>query len=228
MGGKDAGSDAPVDAPSDVVEDYALPPVPDGALAAHPCSLPGTVQFTTSGKTTIPGAPPDWPDLGFLHLPAGFCAHYYANVGNARQMRFAPGGELFVASPTAATTGGGANGQSAYVVVPDYNMDGIGDSTFTYVSFASGSMNQGMLFTGGYFYYQDGTPPGTKIMRLPYASGDLKPSGTAQQVRTSTSTRRAFTGRRSWTSRTTGASTSATAGTRARRASSRTRSTAAS
>jgi glucose/arabinose dehydrogenase len=180
-GARDAGSDAPADAPSDVVEDYTPPPVPDGALA-HPCTLPGAVQFTTTGKTTVPGGAPQWPDLQFLHLPAGFCAHYYATVGNARQMRFAPGGELFVASPTAPTTGGGANGQSAYVVVPDYNMDGVGDSIATYVSFGTGSMNQGMLFTGGYFYYQDGTPPGTKIMRVPYTSGDLKPSGTPVQV----------------------------------------------
>jgi glucose/arabinose dehydrogenase len=50
------------------------------------------------------------------------------------------------------------------------------------MSFGSGSMNQGMLFTPGFFYYQDGTPPGTKIMRVPYANGDLKPSATPEVV----------------------------------------------
>src|ERR1700735_2012238 len=100
-GGGDAGPDAPADAPS-------LPPPPLDAGIAHPCSLPGSVQFTANGVVTVPGGQTSWPRLAFLHLPAGFCAHYYGNVGNARQLRFAPGGELFVASPTTASTGGGA------------------------------------------------------------------------------------------------------------------------
>jgi glucose/arabinose dehydrogenase len=165
-GGKDAGPDVVVI---------------NGTLS-HPCTLPGALQFTSSGTMTVPGGSPSWPSLAFLHLPAGFCARYYGTVGNARQIRFAPGGELFVASPTAGTTGGGANGQSAYVVLPDYDADGLADAPATYMSFGSPSMNQGMLFTPGFFYYQDGTPPGTKIMRVPYASGDLKPSGMPQQV----------------------------------------------
>ncbi len=163
-------------------------PLPDGGIQ-NPCQLPGSVIYLQSGATTtIPGGNPTWPDLSFLKLPAGFCAHYYGTVGNARQMRFAPGGELFVASPTASSTGGGPGGMAADVILPDDNLNGVANSVITFLSFpppagqVGAAMNQGILFAPGYFYYQDGTPPGTKIMRLPYATGDRKPSGTAVQV----------------------------------------------
>ncbi len=135
----------------------------------------------------MPGGSPTWPDLTFLTLPAGFCAHYYGTVGDARQLRFAPGGELFVASPSAVTTGGNSfEGLSAIVVLPDDDHDGVADATLTFLSFPkypmAGAMNQGMLFAPGFFYYQDGAAPGTKIMRVPYASGDRKPSGASEQV----------------------------------------------
>jgi glucose/arabinose dehydrogenase len=55
-----------------------------------------------------------------------------------------------------------------------------------------GTTTQGMLFTKGYFYYQDGNPPvsdagtplpaGTKILRVPYALGDRAPEGPSEQV----------------------------------------------
>src|SRR5262249_47285545 len=66
------------------------------------CDLPGSLQFTASGKTLVPGG--YGPDLGFLTIPAGFCVHYFATVGNVRQIKFAPSGELFAASPTTSTT----------------------------------------------------------------------------------------------------------------------------
>src|SRR5580692_9685312 len=110
--GSDAESDAPVDAPADVSFDVPIVPPPDGSIQ-HPCDLPGALQFTASGTVTVPGGSPSWPSLAFLHLPQGFCARYFGTVGNARQIRFAPGGELFVASPTQLSTGGGPNGQNA-------------------------------------------------------------------------------------------------------------------
>jgi glucose/arabinose dehydrogenase len=133
----------------------------------------------------MPGGNPSWPSFSWLTLPAGFCAHYFGTVGNARQIRFAPGGELFVASPTALTTGGNAGaGQAAIFVLADDNLDGVADANLSFLSFpgTNGSMNQGLLFTPGWFYYQDGTPPGTKIMRMPYATGDRKPSGPSSQI----------------------------------------------
>jgi hypothetical protein len=150
---------------------------------AHPCQLPGSIQYTSYGTTTVPGGDGSLVDLGFLRLPAGFCAHYFGTVGNARQIRFAPGGELFVASPTAPTTGGNtAQGEGAIVVLPDDNLDGVADAPVTFTSFAPGATTQGILFAPGFFYFQDGTPPGTAIMRVPYATGQRVISGAPEQV----------------------------------------------
>ncbi|MGC4091870.1 MAG: hypothetical protein QM756_29100 [Polyangiaceae bacterium] len=98
----------------------------EGSGGANPngpnfCDLPGSVRFTSAGRTIAAGA--DVSKISLLKLPEGYCAHYFGNVGNPRQLRFAPGGELFVASPTKGTTGGGVNGKSAIVVMPDDDRD---------------------------------------------------------------------------------------------------------
>lgn len=143
--------------------------------AGNFCQMPGSVQFANGVATTVPGGPAS-PDFGFLKLPDGFCFHYFGNVGNVRQLRFAPNGDLFVASPTTGTTGGGANGQSAIIVLPDADHDGNADAPSTYL--AGLPSTQGMMFASGHFYYQDHT----KILRVPYASGDHAPSGPAEQI----------------------------------------------
>ncbi|MEO8605769.1 MAG: hypothetical protein ABI629_24585 [bacterium] len=130
------------------------------------CNLPGSLQFSGPGVAVVPGGPEGVPNLNFLTLPVGFCAHYYGNVGNVRQLRFAPGGELFVASPTKFTTGNGQSGRAAIVVLPDDDADGSADTILTYL--AGLSATQGMLFHDGYLYYQDDK----RIMRVPYAAGD--------------------------------------------------------
>ena len=149
-------------------------PTPTPTSPAHFCDLPGSVQFTMNGTVTVPGG--NIASVSFLNLPTGFCAHAFANVGNPRQLRFAPGGELFVASPTTATTGSGPGGQAAILVLPDDNHDGVGDAASVFLSGLPST--QGLLFTSGFFYYQDGT----KIMRVPYSAGDRTPSGTSSQV----------------------------------------------
>ena len=181
---KDGPDDASIDAPDDVPDDVPINP-PNDALAdgppilVNPCQLPGAIQFTSGGPVTVDGGSPTWPSLAFLHLPAGFCAHYFGTVGNARQIRFAPGGELFVASPTRSTTGGGSGGLNAVVVLPDDDLDGVADSTLTFL--AGMNATQGILFANGHFYYQDGTTS-TVIQRLPYSPGDRSPSGPSEQV----------------------------------------------
>ncbi len=139
------------------------------------CDLPGAVRFTANGTVTVPGGA-DSAKLSFLHLPAGFCAHAFATVPNARQLRFAPGGELFVASPTGTTTGGGPGGKAAIVVVPDDNGDGVGDTPIDFLEMLPNT--QGLMFQPGYLYYQDNT----KIMRVPYAAGDRAPKAASEQV----------------------------------------------
>ena len=137
------------------------PPPFDGSGPMTFCQLPGSLQFTRDGKVEVPGA--NTAALEFLSLPNGFCAHYFANVGNTRQLRFAPGGELFVASPTTPTTGGGQGGRAAIVLLADDNHDGYADVSKTFLDQIPST--QGLLFTpptespvsSGYFYYQDGT-----------------------------------------------------------------------
>jgi glucose/arabinose dehydrogenase len=146
-----------------------------GTTDGHLCNLPGSIRFTANGKETIPGN--DSPvDLSFVKVPEGFCVHHYAHVGNARQLRFAPGGELFVASPTELTTGGGPGGQSAIMIVPDDDQDGQGDKSVVFLGNIPAT--QGMLFTKTHFYYQNGT----RILRLPYKAGDRAPSAAGEQV----------------------------------------------
>jgi glucose/arabinose dehydrogenase len=159
-------------------------PPPDGSIQ-HPCNLPGALRFTDGGTVTVPGGDPSWPSLSFLHLRSGFCAHYFGTVGDARQLRFAPGGELFVASPTAGTTGGNPGaGMSAIVILTDDNLDGVADAApITFLSFTPTNMGTtptGMLFANGHFYYQDGNPPGTTIFRMPYVTGQRKASASEQ------------------------------------------------
>ncbi|HEX3344722.1 MAG TPA: hypothetical protein VHS09_09130, partial [Polyangiaceae bacterium] len=116
--GADAGADAttddgepPFDAPPPLDGDFGFDVTGVDAAIAHPCSLPGSIQYTASGVVVVPGGKAV-PDLSYLHVPTGFCVHYYGTVANARQLRVAPGGELFVTSPTTGTTGGGLGGLS--------------------------------------------------------------------------------------------------------------------
>ena len=209
----------PVPTPTPTPTATIVPPTPTPTFTPIPptpfrfCDLPGSVQTTANGLVVVPGGPANASDLSFLHLPVGFCAHFFAKVGNTRQLRFAPGGELFVASPTRATTGGGPGGQAAIIVLPDDDHDGVADRAMTFLDRLPAARlpsTQGLLFTGGYLYYQDGT----KIMRVPYAAGDRTPSGSSEQVADITIYVVDRTGRRRSTSPTTGPSTSATAGTR--------------
>jgi glucose/arabinose dehydrogenase len=163
----DASSHPTADAPSSY-PDATYVEASDGASPTDPCSLPGSIQFTTNGVVVILGGGPS-PDLSFLHVPVGFCVHYFGTVGNARQLRFAPGGELFVASPTTPTTSAGQGGQAAIVVLPDDDHDGTAEAPVTFLSGLPST--QGLLFANHQFYYQDGT----KILTVPYAAGDRSP-----------------------------------------------------
>ncbi|HEX3776473.1 MAG TPA: hypothetical protein VHV51_18505 [Polyangiaceae bacterium] len=167
--------DSPASTPSTPDAGMTQPPPPfDGNGIANYCDLPGSIQFTDAGVVQVPGVETD--KISFLRLPNGFCAHYFGSVSNTRQLRFAPGGELFVASPTTVTTGGGAGGRSAILFLPDDNRDGYADSNNVFLGNLPST--QGILFTNGYFYYQDDT----KILRIPYQAGDRMASAMAETV----------------------------------------------
>ncbi|MBX3025667.1 hypothetical protein KF840_12240 [bacterium] len=173
---------APVDTPTVLADTPTAPPseTPSPTPTSGPfkpfCDLPGSLQFTEQGTVLVPGGPTT-PDLSFLHLPVGFCAHYYANVGNVRQMRVAPSGELFAASPSTLTTGGrGDLGRDAVVILPDDDLDGLADAALTFIGNLPST--QGIMFANGYFYYQDRL----RILRVPYSAGDRTPGGPAEEV----------------------------------------------
>ena len=167
--------DPPFDAPPPLDGPFGFDVSGVDASIAHPCNLPGSIQYTATGIVVVPGGAAG-PDLSYLQVPTGFCVHYYGSVGNVRQLRFAPGGELFVSSPTTSTTGGGNGGMSSIAVLPDDDHDGVADSVLTFLD--SLPSTQGLLFAGGFLYYQDST----RIMRVPYAVGDRAPSGLPQEV----------------------------------------------
>ncbi len=135
-----------------------------GPYRGHFCDLPGSVLHTPTGTFVLAGGPPT-PDLTWLKIPEGFCVHYYGHVPDARQIRFAPGGELFVSSPTTPTTGGGPGGQAAILILPDDDRDGVADKNIPFLNNLPST--QGLTFFGGYLYYQDGTT----IKRVPYQRG---------------------------------------------------------
>jgi glucose/arabinose dehydrogenase len=145
------------------------------------CSLPGSVVWQ-NGLPSVVGGADAGPDAGhavdltWMHLPDGFCSHYYATVPETRFMRFSPSGDLFVASPGRSAAGGAVGGLSAIVVLPDDNHDGYADSTLKYMSGLV--TTHGLLFYDGSLYYQNGTA----FFRTPYTNGDRVASGPGQQV----------------------------------------------
>ena len=177
VGSKDARADGPGDAGNG---DVAVLPADARPASGTFCALPGSYVTTALGPEIIPDPSHTSPDLSWLQLPAGFCAHYFGTVLMARQLRFAPGGDLFVASPTTPTTGGANNGIAGIAILPDDDHDGYADSVVTYLG--SLPSTQGLLFTGGFLYYQDHQ----RILRVPYNPGDRTPSGAAVTVTTIT------------------------------------------
>ncbi|MFT3840099.1 MAG: hypothetical protein QM723_24135 [Myxococcaceae bacterium] len=138
------------------------------------CSLPHTM-------VNVAGDPHKEPNgdshLKWLSVPLGWCAHSFATVGNARAMRFAPGGELFVASPVTGTTGGGLNGNAGIVFLADDDGDGTADQVVPWRT-ADFNSTQGMLFADGHLYFQDHT----KVKRDTYEACQRAPKGDPEQL----------------------------------------------
>ena len=178
-----AGPDASVFDASLPIYDAGGPPIitldalaPDANVipeAGAFCALGGSIISTALGDYIMPdedGSVPDastMPDLTWLTVPVGFCVHYFGNVPHNRQLRFAPDGDLFAASPSTGTAGGSidvpANG--GILVLPDDNHDGLADSADMFLPVAS---VQGMTFANGNLYFQNATD----IDMIPFAAGE--------------------------------------------------------
>src|SRR5215470_2182826 len=100
--------------------DNLAPPVFDRDVAFDGtfCTLPGAFVHQGDDRWHVNGGPTG-PRLDWLTVPDGFCAHFFATVPAARQIKFAPGGELFVASPARPTAGGATPGMGAIAVLAD-------------------------------------------------------------------------------------------------------------
>jgi glucose/arabinose dehydrogenase len=149
-----------------------------------------------SGKTycDLPGA-----DATGLSVPSEFCIREFTTVPvtEARVIRFAPNGDLFLAAPSMNTPGGAGNGAGAILVLPDDNGDGKADSVLTFAggSPRSGSNNcaglevdpanlacvHGLLFNGGYLYFTRSD----EVRRVAYTPGArVAPAGPSELVAT--------------------------------------------
>jgi hypothetical protein len=136
------------------------------------CALPGSLVATSQGIVIMPeanGSAPDasTPDLSWLTVPVGFCAHYFGNAPHNRGLRFAPDGDLFAASPSASTAGVSISvpTNGGILVMPDDNHDGVADSAKMFIPVAA---VQGMVFWGGNFYFQNNT----NIDVIPFTPGE--------------------------------------------------------
>ena len=88
----------------------AMPP--SGAF----CSLPGSLVSTSTGVMVVPGAKrgsaPDPTTLAWLDVPVGFCAHFFAQVPEVRQLLLRPGrGPLCGVPELEGSCTGGASGR---------------------------------------------------------------------------------------------------------------------
>jgi glucose/arabinose dehydrogenase len=172
--------------PPDVVMDVPPPPPHDGPNTLF-SELPGSLCFGPDGKRTLVPGGLAAPTLTWLTLPDGFCVHYFAHVTKTRQIRFAPGGELFAASPSTPTSGLAPIGLGQILVLSDDDADGYADgdslphsdgSPQNLTSFTSVASVQGLLFTPGFLYFQNGT----QIMKVPYTTGQKALKGTPEVV----------------------------------------------
>lgn len=138
----------------------------------------------------LPGA--DAPEI---KVPEGFCVREYTTtpVTEARVIRFAPNGDLFVSAPSQSTPGGATGGPAAIVVLPDDDHDGRADATLTFAGGAGASVSgctaaemnpadlscvHGITFSNGYLYYTRSD----EIRRFPYARGDRKAASASGEL----------------------------------------------
>jgi glucose/arabinose dehydrogenase len=198
--GNDAALDLDLSAdagPEDVYRPYV--PENDAAMLTQGafCKLPGSVIWADGGPGLVPGEDASTPDMSWLKVPDGFCTHFFATVHQTRQLRFAPGGDLFVASPGWFTAGGyHYQGRGEVDVLPDDNHDGVADKIVPFFPNKDAgqpliTQTQGLMFANGFFYYEDvayneaGAPTDTfYIRRVPFKPGDRAPSTKVQTVTT--------------------------------------------
>ena len=87
--GRDGGAQevAPKDATAPTRDAVVQLSADAAAAAGSYCALPGSVVGTVDGVAVVAGAGLQLPDLSWLRVPVGYCAHHFANVAETRQLR---------------------------------------------------------------------------------------------------------------------------------------------
>lgn len=116
-------------------------------------------------------------------------------VREARVLRFAPNGDLFVAAPSMLTPGGAVDGPGAIVVLPDDDNDGRADAVVTYARPSPNLGNacatnevdpknmacvHGLAFAAGYLYFTCSN----EVRRFPYVAGQRSAPAASERVAT--------------------------------------------
>jgi glucose/arabinose dehydrogenase len=164
-----SATDGPRGADAAMHPDAALDGSPGDAVPGVDADLdggmPDALPPTDSGPTfcELPGQ-----DVPGMNLPSGFCSRVFATVPCPRVLRFAPNGDVFVASPATPTPGGAAPGMGAIVVLPDDNHDGVADGVTVFASGAPFADVHGLHFRTDTLFYSTSTA----VHSVPYARGD--------------------------------------------------------
>ncbi|HSO34941.1 MAG TPA: hypothetical protein VLT33_20570, partial [Labilithrix sp.] len=165
--------------PGDAAVDRSVPV--DAAPEPVPtCTTVDLPPATGTKFCDLPGT-----DAPGLIVPPEFCAREFTTtpIAEARVIRFAPNGDLFVAAPSMLTPGGASDGPGSILVLPDDDHDGRADSVLTFAGPfpregagacagleadpANLACVHGLLFSGDYLYITRND----EVRRFPYAKG---------------------------------------------------------
>lgn len=190
---RDDGPASPAPSPEAAANVDATTVTPEAAPPAPTCTAVDIPPGTGTKFCELPGA--DAPEL---QVPPEFCVREFttAQLPEARVLRFAPNGDLFVAAPSMLTPGGAVDGPGSIVVLPDDDKDGRADAVLTYAgpSPRNGSTCDaleadptnlacvhGLLFADGYLYFTRSD----EVRRFPYVAGQrTAPAGPSELVAT--------------------------------------------
>jgi glucose/arabinose dehydrogenase len=172
-------------APDAVGLDVTPVPVPQPT-----CTIVDMTPGTGKKFCDLPG-----PEAAGLQVPAEFCVREFTTtpVMEARVLRFAPNGDLFVAAPSMTTPGGASDGPGAIIVLPDDDRDGRADAVLSYTSqsprngsacaaLEADATNMacvhGLLFTGNYLYFTRSD----EVRRFAHTAGQRTAPATSELV----------------------------------------------
>ncbi|HEY8076818.1 MAG TPA: hypothetical protein VIF62_21980 [Labilithrix sp.] len=165
---------------------------PDDSPPPPTCHATDLTNGTGAKWCDLPGATSD------LTVPPDFCVHEFTTqpILEARTIRFAPNGDLFVGVPSKATVGGAFGGRGSILVLSDDNHDGLMDALTDFLGgpYPTGASDtcagveaadplnvacvHGVAIVGNYLYFTRSD----ELRRVSYTDGQRAVSGTSELV----------------------------------------------